>query len=68
MAIFNTADNYDTRTIISIKPDNRLDKDSVTFPTIPMAAIEVEVESPLTDDSRGMEGFFNRLLTVDSDD
>lgn len=62
-----TADNYDTRTTISLKPDNRLDKDSVTFPTIPMAAIEVEVESPLTDDLRGMESFFNRLLTVDSD-
>lgn len=34
-----TADNYDTRTTISLKPDNRLDKHSVTFPTIPMTAI-----------------------------
>ena len=59
-----TADNYDTRTTISLKPDNWLDKDGVTFPTIPVAAIEVEIESPLTDDSRGMEGIaaFMRVL------
>ena len=61
-----TADSYDTRTTISLKPDNRLDMER-RYPTIPMAAIEIEVESPLTDDSRGMDGFFNRLLTVDSD-
>jgi hypothetical protein len=61
-----TADSYDIRTTISIKPENNLDKRS-TNPTISLDAIKIEVESPLTDDSRGMEGFFNRLLTLDSD-